>query len=316
MRKLPRNIRLRRSVSPLSASIRQFFQRCPQYNRIIWVWDLDDTLYDQARKAAMPGAVEVVNLLAKHGIRQCIYSMGTLQTRLERMQLAGLQRDLFFDVIALPWPEKTPAAWQRHIAPYQADGAFVVYAGDSWVHDVAVGLGRADAVIYVQGNRRPGVMGTPQDPEAFPVWIVRTVAEIPAILPALLADPYRGQSKEMYLDHFAEARAQWEASRPKPETGKIELHWTLPDHKNVPPPWEADTVQTDFLAAEWPRTEWDRKDAEWARDTDDLVMLSAWENGYICGCGEELITRAERQDGCCAFCRITGKRTPRPLTRI
>lgn len=173
------------------------------------VFDLDGTLLDDVPGAktrwfgnevkAFPGALRTLRWARRQGYELILYSMGDIVSRLRRLAAAGIPRDLFRFIYAPS--SKTPETYRHILAPHQR-GARLVYVGDSWKHDVAVALGRADAVVWVRGGRQPGVKDTPADPESYPVWIVDSVADLPGVLPQVLADGYRGQRKAAWKGYW------------------------------------------------------------------------------------------------------------------
>lgn len=162
-------------------------------------FDLDDTLItdlDERYKwfgtkvRLIPGALDTLRWCRDQGYRVILYSMGDLRSRLRRLEAAGIPRELF-DGGIFAVPDKNPNMFETVLGYYQRQGGLIM-VGDSWKRDVAVSLGRSFATVWVQGSRILGVDGTPADPENYPVWVIPTVAELPAIMPQVLADPYRG----------------------------------------------------------------------------------------------------------------------------
>ena len=100
---------------------------------------------------------------------------------------ASIPVDFFDAIVAVT--HKDPKTLLRRLLPLARSGKLAV-VGNSWRHDVAPALGLADAVVWVQGRRKPGVSGTPEDLDRFPMTIVPSVAEVPNVLPAALQRGY------------------------------------------------------------------------------------------------------------------------------
>ena len=172
-------------------------------------FDLDGTLVSEwtaPRTVALPGAVSALRWCRHRGYRVVLYSWNTEEMCLSRLRAAGIPPELFDAVLAVPL--KTARVFDCVLGPLLADGPLAV-VGNSWRHDVAPALGRADAIIWTHGGRAPGVMGTPPDTWRYPVRRPRSVATLPRVLPAALAEGYD--------------RAAWLPYRrvvPEPETSR------------------------------------------------------------------------------------------------
>ncbi|MFO7172883.1 MAG: hypothetical protein DIU70_007950 [Bacillota bacterium] len=149
---------------------------------------------------ALPGALETLRWCRDQGYRVALYSMGDLVSRLQRLDAGGIPRELFDGGIYAVY-DKTPETFDIVLGYYQRQGG-VIMVGDSWKRDVAVSLGRSLATVWVQGHRVPGILGTPADPENFPVWVIPTVAELPTIMAEILANPYRGFDRADWKNYW------------------------------------------------------------------------------------------------------------------
>ena len=153
-------------------------------------FDLDGTLVSEwtaPGTAALPGAVSALRWCRRRGYRVVLYSWNTEATCRWRLRAAGVPAGLFDAVLAVPL--KTAEVFDRVLGPLLGDGPLAV-VGNSWRHDVVPALGRADAIVWTRGARAPGVMGTPADTWRYPVRRPRSVATLPRVLPAALAEGY------------------------------------------------------------------------------------------------------------------------------
>ncbi|MDI3297638.1 MAG: hypothetical protein QJR08_00550 [Bacillota bacterium] len=169
--------------------------------------DLDGTLITDdpygslAEPRALPGARSFLRACKRNGWRVVVWSMGDAASRYRRLWRAGIPAKLVDGVVATPY--KDDLAVERELVPAARGGALVV-VGNSWLHDVAPALGRADVVAWVRGGRKLGVDGTPESLDGIPVLAVRSVAELPALVPGALALGYDKPAWRGYYRRHAE----------------------------------------------------------------------------------------------------------------
>lgn len=167
---------------------------------VLVAFDLDGTLVTEPPQpfGRIPGALSALRWCRRQGWRVVLWTMNDRRIALRRLVAAGIPPDLFDAVVAVA--HKDPQTLRRRLLPL-ARGAKLAVVGNSWRHDVAPALGWADAVVWVRGPRRPGVMGTPADPARYPVAVVPSVAWVPAALPLALE---RGYDKAVWRGYAAQ----------------------------------------------------------------------------------------------------------------
>lgn len=171
--------------------------------------DLDGTLVDSSYERlwhaeALPNAKEVVRFLRRQGHRLALYSMGDYDSRIMRLKSAGIPGWWFDAIYAVP--RKDPDTFERVMAHHPGPTMMV---GDSWRFDVAPALGRADAVVWIQGHRKPGVLGTPADLENYPVTVIDSIGDLPGAFQAAAGRRY---DKAPWLGYWERWRRENQAA--------------------------------------------------------------------------------------------------------
>ena len=156
---------------------------------VLVAFDLDGTLVTESPDAFGPaaGAMEALQWCRARGWRVALWTINHRRVAMTRLEATGIPLDLFDAIVAVA--HKDPKTVHRRLRPLARGGKLAV-VGNSWRHDVAPALGLADAVVWVQGRRKPGVEGTPEDPDRFPVAVVPSVAQVPDVLPDALRRGY------------------------------------------------------------------------------------------------------------------------------
>ena len=190
----------------------------PASDRILVAFDLDGTLVTEPPDpfGAIPGALEALLWCRERGWRTALWTINHRSTAMIRLLAADISVDLFDAVVAVR--HKDPKTLRRRLGSMARGGRLVV-VGNSWRHDVAPALGLADAVVWVQGRRQPGVEGTPEDLTRFPVAVVPSVARVPEVLPDALR---RGYDKAAWRRYGVE---QFPCLRGAPDTGCSLSSW-------------------------------------------------------------------------------------------
>lgn len=158
-------------------------------DKVLVAFDLDGTLVTEPPDnfGAIPGAVETLLWCRERGWRTALWTINSRAVAVTRLLAVGIPLDFFDAIVAVR--HKDPKTLRRRLLPL-ARGTKLAVVGNSWRHDVAPALGIADAVVWVQGRRKPGVEGTPADLDRFPVVVVPSVAQVPEVLPDVLRCGY------------------------------------------------------------------------------------------------------------------------------
>lgn len=102
------------------------------------------------------GAVATLLWCRAQGWRTALWTINSRSVALARLA-AGIPLGLFDAIVAVA--HRDPKTLRRRLRP-PAPGGKLPVVDNSWRHDVAPALGLADAVVWVQGRRKPGVDGT------------------------------------------------------------------------------------------------------------------------------------------------------------
>lgn len=150
-------------------------------DNVIVAFDLDGTLITEPPDpfGSIPGAMDTVRWCRAQGWRIVLWTINRRTVAVTRLLAAGIPLDFFDAIVAVT--HKDPITLRRRLLPLVRGGKLAV-VGNSWRHDVAPALGIADAVVWVRGRRKPGVDGTPEDLNRFPVAVVSSVAQVPEVL--------------------------------------------------------------------------------------------------------------------------------------
>ena len=187
-------------------------------NGIVVAFDLDGTLITEPPEsfAVIPGAVETLQWCRDRGWQVVLWTINRRSVAMARLVAADIPLNLFDAVVAVT--HKDLKTIRRRLLPL-VHGRKLAVVGNSWRHDVAPALGLADAVVWVQGRRKPGVDGTPEDLSQFPVAVVPSVARVPEVLPDVLR---RGYDKAVWRRCGVE---QFPCLRGAPDTGCSLSSW-------------------------------------------------------------------------------------------
>ena len=178
---------------------------------VLVAFDLDGTLVTEFPDPFGPvaGAIDVLEWCRARGWRIALWTINRRTVAMTRLLASDIPLDFFDTIVAVM--HKDPKTLRRRLLPLGRGGKLAV-VGNSWRHDVAPALGLADAVVWVQGRRKPGVEGTPEDLSRFPVAVVPSVAQVPEVLPDALR---RGYDKAAWR-RYGETHFPCLAGRPDP----------------------------------------------------------------------------------------------------